>query len=73
MVRIPIARSVERHKVRIVQPRQFFPGHAEIVVQMRGDELRAAFLLAAKRGNYTDLSSFMEKRIFDSYQEAGNV
>ena len=38
-----------------------------------GDELRAAFLLAAKRGNYTDLSSFMEKRIFDSYQEAGNV
>ena len=38
-----------------------------------GDELRAAFLLAAKRGNYTDLSSFIEKRIFDAYQEAENV
>ena len=38
-----------------------------------GDELRAAFLLAAKRGNYSDLSSFIEKRIFDAYEEAGNV
>ncbi len=38
-----------------------------------GDELRAAFLLAAKRGNYSDLSSFIEKRIFDAYKEAGNV
>lgn len=38
-----------------------------------GDELRAAFLLAAKRGNYSDLSSFIEKRVFDAYKEAENV
>ena len=38
-----------------------------------GDELRAAFLLAAKRGNYSDLSSFIERRIIDAYQEAENV
>ena len=38
-----------------------------------GDELRAAFLLAAKRGNYSDLSSFIEKRILDAYKEAENV
>ena len=38
-----------------------------------GDELRAAFLLAAKRGNYSDLSSFIERRSIDASQEAENV
>ncbi len=38
-----------------------------------GDELRAAFLIAAKRGNYEDLATFIEKRIFDAYEGARDV
>ena len=37
------------------------------------EEAKAAFLLAAKRGNYEDFTHFIERKIHDSYKALENV